>query len=174
MSSFISVGNATQPFPRLLDAVAALAPSLPQPVFVQHGYSPFPYPQIASAAQIEMEDFQSRISAARLLILHAGAGSVINAVRAGKCPVIMPRRLAKGEHVDDHQAEFAAEMAALGWVILAPEPADLPAAIAQALARQDAPNRPNPAPTAPAMQSLLKASLTAHAARLAAKGHTQS
>ena len=31
MSTFVSVGNATQPFTRLLDAVCALAGQLPQP-----------------------------------------------------------------------------------------------------------------------------------------------
>jgi hypothetical protein len=36
MSTFVSVGNATQSFSRLLDAVIDIAPTLPQPVIFQY------------------------------------------------------------------------------------------------------------------------------------------
>ena len=37
MTTFVAVGNATQPFARLIDAVVAIAADLPQPVLIQHG-----------------------------------------------------------------------------------------------------------------------------------------
>lgn len=139
MSTFVSVGNATQPFRRLLDAVCELAPNLPQPVFVQQGAAQdFSCPHCGGIAFMDMQAFEQQVAAAELLILHAGAGSVIHAVRAGKVPVVMPRRGRSGEHVDDHQLEFARELAATGKVVVAYDAATLAQAVAEALQRQRA------------------------------------
>ena len=143
--TFVSVGNATQPFARLLDAVAAIAGELPQPVFVQFGSTPFRSADCDSAQWLAMADFEQRAAQAQLLILHAGAGSVIHAIRAGRLPVVMPRRARYGEHVDDHQVEFARTLAEAGRVVLALEPGDLTAAVAEAMERQNA-SRPSQAP----------------------------
>jgi UDP-N-acetylglucosamine transferase subunit ALG13 len=76
------------------------------------------------------------VAGVELLIVHAGAGSVIHAIRAGKVPVVMPRRKALGEHMDDHQAEFAAALEQTGHVVVAHDAAGLAAAIERALALQ--------------------------------------
>lgn len=44
------------------------------------------------------------------VITHAGVGSAVSALRAGKRPVLVPRRKRFGEHVDDHQVGIAAEL----------------------------------------------------------------
>lgn len=136
MSTFVSVGNATQPFLRLLDAVAKLVPELPPPVIVQHGVAPFYAQGCRAVPFVGMDDFESLIIEAELLILHAGAGSVLNALRAGKVPVVMPRRVCYGEHVDDHQLEFAQALAETGRVMVAGEPEHLAAAVRCALSLQ--------------------------------------
>lgn len=51
---------------------------------------------------------------ADLVIAHAGVGSALTALDGGVCPVLVPRRRAHGEHVDDHQAQLAAALAARG------------------------------------------------------------
>jgi len=144
--TFVSVGNATQPFSRLLEGVAAIAHKLPQPVFVQFGSTPFRSAECESAQWLAMPEFERRAAEAELLILHAGAGSVLHAVQAGKLPVVMPRRAGCGEHVDDHQLEFARALADAGKVVLALEPADLAAAVAEATRRQNVPQREVTAP----------------------------
>lgn len=68
--------------------------------------------------------------------MHAGAGSVIHAIRAGKFPVIMPRRIAYAEHVNDHQVEFAQALAAVDKVIMLENPQDLEQASNVAMTRQ--------------------------------------
>jgi UDP-N-acetylglucosamine transferase subunit ALG13 len=130
------VGNATQPFSRLLDEVTRLALQLPQPVVVQHGGTPFQTDLCEAIPFVEMREFERLVAGAELLILHAGAGSVIHAVRAGKVPVVMPRRLKYDEHVDDHQVEFAAALEAAGRVAVAYEPAQLEDAVRRALEMQ--------------------------------------
>lgn len=133
MSTFVSVGNATQPFARLLEAVCQAAPHLPQPVFVQYGVATdFSCPGCSAVAFLEMDEFARRVSEAELLILHAGAGSVIHAIRAGKVPVVMARRSRCGEHVDDHQIEFANALAKMGKVAVAEGVDDLLEAVAEA------------------------------------------
>jgi len=122
LSTFISVGNATQPFNRLLDKVAEIVHRLPPPVFVQRGSTVFELPACEVHAFVSMEDFSTRISSAR--------------VRAGKIPVVVPRRAKYGEIADDHQVEFAVEMEKSGRAIVAMEPSDLENAVSRALTLQ--------------------------------------
>ena len=162
MSTFVSVGNATQPFPRLLDGVAAIASDLPQPVFVQSGSTPFHAEGCQAARFLTMSEFEIRVGQSTLLITHAGAGSVITALQAGKVAVVMPRRVADGEVIDDHQVEFARELAAAGRIVVADEATDLLSAAREALARQDGAHRDG---SAPAMVGLIADVLRRHANR---------
>ena len=52
-------------------------------------------------------------------ISHAGAGTAIAALEVGKCPVIVPRRLAMAEQIDDHQTQIARELGDRGLSISA-------------------------------------------------------
>jgi UDP-N-acetylglucosamine transferase subunit ALG13 len=134
--TFVSVGNATQSFTRLIDAVLQIAPHLPQPLVIQHGNSVFQRSGFISRPFMGMEEFCNYMSNAELLILHAGAGSVTQALQADKLPVVMPRRAKYGEIVDDHQLEFALAMARAGKVVLAEEPIHLMDAVGIALKQQ--------------------------------------
>jgi UDP-N-acetylglucosamine transferase subunit ALG13 len=82
------------------------------------------------------DDFMRRILDAELVIVHAGAGTMLQAIRAAKVPVAMPRLSRFGEHVDDHQTELAAFLAASRRIVLAEEPANLLPAIRTALRLQ--------------------------------------
>lgn len=134
MSTFVSVGNAKQPFRRLLDAIADLAPHLPQPVIVQHGHTPFASADCRVVPFMGMDEFAYQIKTAQLLILHAGAGSVIHALETGKYPVVMPRRADLGEHVNDHQIEFARALGEMGKVMVVETPERLAQAVQGVLA----------------------------------------
>ena len=142
MSTFVSIGNAHQPFPRLLREVCRIAPDLPQPVLVQYGHTPFDCAQCQAKAFLDMDQFARQAVAAELLILHAGAGSVIHAIGAGKVPVVMPRRVGLGEHVNDHQLEFARALSQAGKIVLVEAVEHLGAAAAEALQRQRASTTP--------------------------------
>lgn len=136
MSTFVTVGNARQPFQRLLDAVAANAAQLPQPVIVQYGHGRFEAAGCDARAFIPMDEFERLIETAELVIQHAGGGGVLLAIRAGKVPVIMPRRAALGENVDDHQVENAAALERAGKAVVMHAAGDLLTAVERALALQ--------------------------------------
>jgi UDP-N-acetylglucosamine transferase subunit ALG13 len=83
-----------------------------------------------------MAEFERLVAEAELLILHAGAGSVMHALQAGKVPIVMPRRVAFKECVDDHQVEFAEALSQAGRVVVVHDTEQMCAAIDRALALQ--------------------------------------
>jgi UDP-N-acetylglucosamine transferase subunit ALG13 len=50
------------------------------------------------------------MAGADIVVSHAGAGSALSALRAGRMPLIASRRAALGEAGDDHQQELADEL----------------------------------------------------------------
>jgi beta-1,4-N-acetylglucosaminyltransferase len=133
---FVTVGNATQGFPRLLHAAdehLGVTLRASHSAFIQAGTTPGYTPRhCAWAPVVPLQKFEELIRSAEIIICHAGAGTLIHVFTAGKVPVVMPRRRKYGEVVDDHQMELTHALAAHGRVIPAWEPQDLPAALAAA------------------------------------------
>jgi UDP-N-acetylglucosamine transferase subunit ALG13 len=59
---------------------------------------------------IPERDLSQAMREADVVVAHAGVGAAIAALEAGKCPVLVPRRHARGEHVDDHQIQIASAL----------------------------------------------------------------
>jgi len=133
MSTFISIGNAKQSFTRFFELVDRVSSLLPVPVCVQHGHTQYENVDFETIDFVDMETFSRRISEAEVVILHAGAGSVIHAIKANKKPIIIPRESQYGEHVDDHQLEFSEKLAELDKVFVARNERDLALAVTEAL-----------------------------------------
>ena len=57
--------------------------------------------------------------AADLVVAHAGVGAALAAFEVGKCPLLVPRRRAREEHIDDHQTQIAAELGERGVAVSA-------------------------------------------------------
>ena len=127
---FVSVGTNEARFDRLLQAVANLPGN--HESLVQHGHS------IAiPGATVELVDFLAfdamveAIRRCRVFVTHAGVGSVLVGLANGKRPVVVPRRKAYGEAVDDHQLQLGRRFAAAGLVTLVEDPAQLASALAE-------------------------------------------
>jgi len=155
MTTFVTVGNATQPFDRLLEVVAAITAELPAPVIVQRGTCRLAHSGWQVFDYLEMGTFEEMVRNSRLVIMHGGAGSIINAVAGGKKPVVMPRRERHRELVDDHQLPFAEELEREGYIFLAREPEDLPGAVRAALAERPARGGEGPPPLVSKIAELL-------------------
>jgi UDP-N-acetylglucosamine--N-acetylmuramyl-(pentapeptide) pyrophosphoryl-undecaprenol N-acetylglucosamine transferase len=54
---------------------------------------------------------------ADVVVAHAGVGAALAACEVGRCPVLVPRRSARGEHIDDHQIQIAAELSSRGIAV---------------------------------------------------------
>lgn len=129
MTTFVTLGNATQPFERLLVEVTKTIESLSPPVIVQYGSTSYNLPNCDLRKFVSMETFEMLIETSDVLIMHGGAGSVIHAVRACKIPIVMPRLQIFGEHIDNHQLEFSIELDRIGKIIMLNEQVCLKSAI---------------------------------------------
>jgi UDP-N-acetylglucosamine transferase subunit ALG13 len=146
---FVTVGNATQGFRRLLDAVEDIIASGyfgQEAVVIQSGHNPgfgslhanvFPF--------ISVDEFDRQMESASLIICHGGC-TQLHAIRLGKVPVVMPRRKKYGEHVNDHQMQLLQALAHEGKIVPAYEPADLMPAIIEAKRRNETPLVPSFSP----------------------------
>lgn len=104
-------------------AVAALVGVLPEvlapdaEVLWQVGSTDVADFGIAAHDRVPARDLRQAVQEADLVVSHAGVGSALTALDAGRCPVLLPRRAAFDEHVDDHQALIAAELAGRGLAV---------------------------------------------------------
>lgn len=117
-NTFISLGNSKQSFVRLIESIQSVIPDLPKPILIQHGHTPCLSKQMDTKDFISMDTFVNCIQRAKIIILHAGAGSVLHAIREKKWPIIMPREGRLKEHVNNHQIDFAKALHELGKAIM--------------------------------------------------------
>src|SRR5262249_12742823 len=125
------LGTHEQPFPRAVDAFLALAPE--HELTVQHGHTAAR--EAAGVTWIEFAPYEEILSLcgeADGVFCHAGVGTIMTALAAGKTPVVMPRLARHGEHVDDHQLQIAREFEKQGLVVLLEEGGDPRAALTTA------------------------------------------
>ena len=132
---FVTVGTHEQQFDRLVRAVDGLVAdgAIAEPVFVQTGYCTYVPRHCEWARFVPAPEMRGRMEGADVVVTHGGPSSFIEAMAAGKVPVVVPRRLEFGEHVNDHQADFVRLVAERkGGIIPVYDIADLPAAIEKA------------------------------------------
>jgi UDP-N-acetylglucosamine transferase subunit ALG13 len=72
---------------------------------------------VAGHHAIPERDLTEAMGEADVVVAHAGVGTALAALEVGKCPVLVPRRLAHGEHVDDHQTQIANELGRRGLAV---------------------------------------------------------
>jgi UDP-N-acetylglucosamine transferase subunit ALG13 len=71
---------------------------------------------------------------ASVVVGHAGAGTILTTLAHGTPLVVMPRRAAHGEHLDDHQLELAGQLDGRDGVFVAEGPDELESALERGLA----------------------------------------
>lgn len=121
---FVTVGTQL-PFPRLIDEMERLAADLGEEVIAQTGPYEGPLSHMQGTQNMAPEVFERNFTAARVVVAHAGIGSILSAKRYGKPLVVLPRRLAHGEHRNDHQLATARAMEAITGVHVAWEAGDI-------------------------------------------------
>jgi UDP-N-acetylglucosamine transferase subunit ALG13 len=124
----VTVGTHEQPFDRLVEAAAALTGD--EELIVQHGTSR-PCARGTSVDYMSFDELAELASRARVVVCHAGVGSVVLARRYGHRPVIMARRPHLGEHVDEHQMQLTRRLAKAGIVTAVEDAEQLAAAVAR-------------------------------------------
>ena len=124
------VGTDHHRFDRLVDWLDAWAErqTAPTHVVVQHGSARAPRAGEGEAL-LPHDRLQALMASASVVVSHGGPGTISEAWRHGRLPVVVPRDPARAEHVDGHQQRFSRRMAEQGLVLLCEEQAELDAAL---------------------------------------------
>jgi exopolysaccharide biosynthesis glucuronosyltransferase PssE len=137
----VTVGTNEATFDRLLRTVEGLAAQ--EEVVVQHGPSAV-RPRGATCREfMPFDELVATMRRARVVVTHAGVGSVMTALLAGKRPIVVPRLRRHGEAVDDHQLAWARRLEEGGLAVLVEEPALLGPAVEHHAGDVDASLRPD-------------------------------
>ena len=156
---FVTVGSVF-PFDRLVRAADDWAFRAGETPLAQIGRSEYRTRALRTVKSLENADYRNAVAECRVVVAHAGMGSILTAGEYEKPIVIMPRRLAQGEHNTDHQLDTARWVANIPGVHVAADDTELAARIDAALAD------PSPAliraEADPALLDRLKARLGAY------------
>ncbi|WP_407496356.1 glycosyltransferase [Pseudooceanicola sp. MF1-13] len=99
---FATVGTQLG-FPRLIRALDDLAAQKGLRIVAQIGPDPGEYRALEVHGSLASKDFARLVDQARVIVGHAGIGTILSAQAAGKPLILMPRRADRGEHRNDHQ-----------------------------------------------------------------------
>jgi UDP-N-acetylglucosamine transferase subunit ALG13 len=88
-------------------------------VFAQIGPTDFRPRHVQWAKFLEVGEFNARMNQARVVVAHAGMGSILTALEMGKPILVMPRRGSLRETRNDHQVATAKRFVELGRVAVA-------------------------------------------------------
>jgi UDP-N-acetylglucosamine transferase subunit ALG13 len=96
-------------FARLLRRLVAIMPPEAE-VLWQVGATRIDGMPAGARDHVPYAELERAVREADVVVTHAGVGSALSAMRAGKRAIFVPRRRAHGEHVDDHQVALAADL----------------------------------------------------------------
>lgn len=106
---FVTVGTHEQPFNRLIKYIdqAVEKKIITDNVFIQTGYSDYKPKYCEYKPFIPYSQMEENVKKADIVITHGGPSSFIMPLQIGKIPIVVPRQQKYGEHVNDHQVDFA-------------------------------------------------------------------
>jgi UDP-N-acetylglucosamine--N-acetylmuramyl-(pentapeptide) pyrophosphoryl-undecaprenol N-acetylglucosamine transferase len=103
----LSVGTLF-PFPRLVERLRAVLPPDAEVLLWQAGED----------STVPPAELRAAFRAADAVVVHSGVGAALEALDAGRRPLLVPRRKQHGEHVDDHQLQVAGELEGRGLAVV--------------------------------------------------------
>jgi UDP-N-acetylglucosamine transferase subunit ALG13 len=124
-------------FDRLIEAMDRLAPALGMPVIAQTGKGRYQPRNMQARVKIAPAEFEAMMGEARLIVAHAGIGTVLTAARCAKPILLMPRRADLNEHRNDHQIATVGKLAGRPGILVAMDESELAPRIAEGLALTD-------------------------------------
>ena len=110
---FVTVGTHEQPFNRLIQKIDELKKDgiINEDVIIQTGFSTYEPKYCQWSKLIPYQQMVKNVADARIVITHGGPASFIMPLQIGKTPIVVPRQHQFNEHVNDHQVEFARNVA---------------------------------------------------------------
>ena len=132
---FVTIGSMF-PFDRMIRAMDAWAAAegRGEEILAQIGAGDYEPRHMTWVRKLDRRTYAETIRRSRLVVAHAGVGSIVTAGELRRPIVVLPRRAHLGEHTSDHQVETVGWLRAKSWVHVADDEGALPACIAAAAA----------------------------------------
>lgn len=115
---FVTTGTQA-PFDRFIKIIDTLAPTIDEEIVVQAFRDRYEPRNIRPVSFLAPESFEEIFSRARLIISHAGMGTIIKSMQQRKPVIVMPRIAALGEHRNEHQLATARQLEKMGYIYVA-------------------------------------------------------
>lgn len=115
----VLLGTQDKPFDRLLKAVSKEIKNgnIKEKVVAQVGCTSYNDEKIKSFDFVSKEEIEKLIDKARLIITHAGVGTITDCLNRNKKVMVVPRLKKYGEHTNDHQMQITKEFAMKNYVL---------------------------------------------------------
>jgi UDP-N-acetylglucosamine transferase subunit ALG13 len=127
---YVTVGTMFMDFPRLLLKMDEIAANAEEEVIVQSGMGKTTLPHCRQFDFKPREEALALQRDARVIICHAGIGSVLDALEVRRPFIVVPRLSKFGEHMNDHQMDLALAVEARKWGRMILDMDELPEACA--------------------------------------------
>lgn len=116
---FVTLGTQDKPFERLIKAVERQVElgNITEEVIVQSGCTKYESDKMKIIQYMPIDEFNKYLKDARLIISHAGVGTIIQALEIGKTVIAGARKKEFGEHVSDHQQQFLENFSEGGYIL---------------------------------------------------------
>ena len=130
---FVTIGSMF-PFDRMIRAMDAWAAAETggEEILAQVGAGDYEPRHMTWVRKLDRRTYAETIRRSRLVVAHAGVGSIVTAGELRRPIVVLPRRAHLGEHTSDHQVETVGWLRGKPGVHVAETEAELPARIAAA------------------------------------------
>jgi beta-1,4-N-acetylglucosaminyltransferase len=131
---FLTVGNWHRGFDRLVEAVDRLKGegAIYEKVVAQIGSGSYRPKNMEIINYCSPSQFREFLAQTRVVVSHAGIGTIFQAIEIGKPVIVVPRKAQLGECGDDHQWRTAEQLEQEGKILVAYEISDLPDRLKQA------------------------------------------
>lgn len=131
----VTVGVSNLPFDRLVAAVDELTAE-GETVVAQYGAARVRPQEAVCFDYLPFAELEEWVAKARVVVCHAGIGSVAMCLSTGRHPVVVPRVKRLGESVDEHQLSFGRRLGELGLATVVEDVSELAAAVRSVPERQ--------------------------------------
>jgi UDP-N-acetylglucosamine transferase subunit ALG13 len=108
-----------------VNAIDEIAPQLGEPIFGQVGKSEIRPKNFGTTQFLKPDEFQEKFRSARVVVAHAGIGTILTAKQFCRPVVLMPRRATLGEHRNDHQLATVSQLGTIKGVYIAQNSSEL-------------------------------------------------
>ena len=114
---FVTVGTQDKQFQRLLNAVERL--DIEEEIIIQKGSTKFQSKKknIKVYKYLSNSRYEKIMSEARIIITHAGVGTIIDGLKLHKKMIVAARLQKYKEHVNDHQLQLLETFSEAGYII---------------------------------------------------------